>query len=211
MPGSGEKIWYEDPKGFLNDANIVKFFPDTSMTYIEQLNAILRFAVYFSIVLMLVRRSLSPVFLVLSIAALTWGMNEAHRSNAKQREKMLDEHDMSMDRRSGKVCMKPTLHNPFMNVLSSDSATRPKRPAACNIMRSDVQDEIESLFSHNLYRDTDDPLARNTSSRQFYTMPVTEIPGDQTSFAKWLYGTGKTCKEGNGGRCSSLQARHYMR
>lgn len=211
MPGSGERIWYKDQKNFLTDGNVVKFIPDASMARAEQLNALMRFALYFSVLLMVVRRSLTPALLFLSVGVLTWGMNEAHEASETQRERMLEQQDIALDQRTGRLCTKPTLHNPFMNVLSTDVVTRPKRPSACNVMRSDVQTNVEALFAHNLYRDTDDPLARNTSSRQFYTMPVTDIPGDQAAFANWLYGSGPTCKEGNGGRCAALMSRPYMR
>jgi hypothetical protein len=32
-------------------------------------------------------------------------------------------------------------------------------------------------------------------------MPSTTIPNDQTAFAKWLYLSPPTCKEGNGAQC----------
>jgi hypothetical protein len=213
MPGSGELIWYQDPRHFLNDANFIKFVPDGSMNRIEQLNAIVRFALYLSVLMALVKRSMVPLFIVLFVAAVTWGMHESQLATERSnREGMAAVNDATeTDRWTGKRCVRPTLHNPFMNVLSSDSVTRPQRPAACNIEKSDVQRDMERAFGHNLYRDSDDPLDRNTSSRQFYTMPVTTIPGDQTAFAKWLYHVGPTCKEGNGKRCVSLAHRPYVR
>jgi len=36
---------------------------------------------------------------------------------------------------------------------------------------------------------------KSNSQRQYYQMPSTTIPNEQTSFAKWLYATGPTCKE----------------
>jgi len=211
MPGAGEVIWYRDVKSFLKDANLVKFVPDVSMGRAEQLNAALRFSIYASVILAIAKRSIQPLFFAFAVAALTWGMNESHSQSERAREGMLSERSMGMEPHTGRLCVKPTMHNPFMNVLSSDSVTRPKRPAACNIGISKVQKDMERNFAHNLYRDADDPLDRSTSSRQFYTMPVTTIPGDQTAFAKWLYATGKTCKEGNGARCSALLPKHYMR
>jgi Family of unknown function (DUF5762) len=212
MPGSGEVIWYADPKQFLNDQNAIKIIPDASMTRVEQLNAVLRFALYFTILLVIVRRSWTPIFILLFVAVLTWGMHKSATTAEMHREQMLDDQEMTVEPRSGKVCTKPSLHNPFMNVLSSDAVLRPRRPAACNIQRSDVKKDMERKFAHNLYLDSDDPLNRKTSSRQFYTMPVTTIPGDQTAFAKWLYDVGgATCKDGNGSRCAALAHRPYLR
>ena len=51
--------------------------------------------------------------------------------------------------------------------------------------------------------DVNDVFAKHNSQRQFYTMPVTDICNDQTNFAKWLYLTPPSCKEGNGLQCSA--------
>jgi Family of unknown function (DUF5762) len=210
MPGAGELIWYDDIRGFLSDDRLLKFVPEPSMSPDEQLNAAMRFALYLAAILMIARRSLTPVFIVVVVGALTWGMHDAQKRDQEKRKGMLEALDMVETRHAG-VCTRPTLDNPFMNVLSSDPVKRPTRPRACDTTRSDIKKKMESLFAHNLYRDSDDPFDRNTSSRQFYTMPVTTIPGDQTAFATWLYGTGTTCKEGNGGRCAALLHRPNLR
>jgi hypothetical protein len=211
MPGSGERIWYRDLHGFMSDRNVIKFVPDATMSRVEQLNSLMRFSMYLSVLLMIARRSVGPAFIAAFVAALTWGLYESHETDQKRMEGMLSEQDVQKDRRTGRVCTKPSLHNPFMNVLSVDPVVRPHRPAACNVQRSDVKRRMESAYAHNLYRDSDDPLNRNSSSRQFYTMPVTTIPGDQNAFAKWCFGVGPTCKEGNGGRCALLAQRPYVR
>ncbi len=211
MPGSvGERIWYDDIKGFLDNQHMVKFLPERDMSTTEQLNALLRFALYLSIILMIIRRSVTPIFIVLFVAVLTWGMHESqtreHRLAAQSLEKM----DATETRKDG-ICTRPTLHNPFMNVLSSDAVIRPKRPKACDVSHKKIKKLVEDYYAHNLYRDSDDPLDRNTHSRQFYTMPVSTIPGDQTAFAKWLYHTPPTCKEGSGGQCAARLHRSYLR
>ena len=44
-------------------------------------------------------------------------------------------------------------------------------------------------------RDVGDLYGKSNDQRQYYTMPSTTIPNNQTSFAKWCYGVGPTCKE----------------
>jgi hypothetical protein len=80
-----------------------------------------------------------------------------------------------------------------MNVLMSEWTDNPNRPPACGY--SGIKDEIEENFSFNLYRDIDDLFDKNNSQRQFYTTPITTIPNDQGSFARWLYEVPSTCKE----------------
>lgn len=203
MPGSGERVFFQDLHGFLVDDRISKFMPDASMTFEEQLNAIMRFALYFGIAMVIVKRSFAPLFFPAAVGAVIWGVVTVRQQDAFAQYAALKDLDM-MHTRAGKLCTRPTLHNPFMNVLTSDVVSKPLRPRACDVTRSDVQKQMEDEFGHNLYRDVDDAFDRRTSSRQFYTMPVTTIPGDQTAFANWLYlPTGKSCKEGSGRKCAA--------
>ena len=205
-----ERIWYDNLKGFLDNNHVIKFLPERDMSMTEQLNAALRFALYFSIILMIIRRSLTPIFIVLFVAVLTWGMNESQSQERKKFAQTLEKLDAMESRKDG-ICTRPTMHNPFMNVLSSDAVLRPNRPKACDASHRKVKKLMEDYYAHNLYRDSDDPLDRNTHSRQFYTMPVSTIPGDQTAFAKWLYDSAPTCKEGNGAQCATRLHRSYLR
>ena len=66
-----------------------------------------------------------------------------------------------------------------------------------------VQNYTDNIFSSGVYRDVNDLFGKNNSQRQFYTVPGNSIPNDQDKFAKWLYSTPKTCKEGNGFQCAA--------
>ena len=77
-----------------------------------------------------------------------------------------------------------------MNVLISDYDK--ERLPACD--PEEKKDEMLDFYNENLYRNVEDLFERKNSERQFYTLPTTTIPNDQTAFAKWLYGTPKTCK-----------------
>ena len=88
----------------------------------------------------------------------------------------------------------PTTTNPFMNInLITSDKTQEKAPPSWN--NEELQKKIEDNFGYNLYRDFGDLYGKSNSQREFYTMPSTTIPNNQTSFAKWLYNTGPTCKE----------------
>ena len=89
------------------------------------------------------------------------------------------------------TCQKPTLNNPFMNVLPIDERTR---EPACEYTDK-MKTKIEDAFSANLYEDTNDIYGRNNSQRQFYTMPSTQMPNRQDEFKSWLYKKGPTLKE----------------
>lgn len=84
------------------------------------------------------------------------------------------------------TCRRPTPDNPMMNPSVEDFGTF-NPPAACNSEDKDIQDSIKVNFNHNLFRDVDDVWERANSQRQFYTMPNTAVPNNQTEFAHWLY------------------------
>ena len=66
-----------------------------------------------------------------------------------------------------------------------------------------VKRDIKRYFEDGLFLDANDMYSKHNSQRQFYTVPGNSIPNDQDTFAKWLYATPKTCKEGNGLQCAA--------
>jgi len=88
-----------------------------------------------------------------------------------------------------------------MNPSIADITDNPERPRACNVTSNEVQQSIDSNFNQRVFQDVSDVFNKQASQREFYTVPNTAIPNDQGGFAQWLYGTGKTCKEGNGMQC----------
>jgi hypothetical protein len=102
-------------------------------------------------------------------------------------------------------CRVPTKDNPFMNPpiheFSNDKYQKPKSCPSYNNVG--VQNRVEELFNKDVYRDVKDIFNKDNSQRQFYTVPGNQVPNDQGSFAQWLYGQPKTCKEGNSVACLS--------
>jgi len=99
------------------------------------------------------------------------------------------------------ICRRPTVDNPLMNRAATEFGSEGIIiPAACNANDEDIKDEIRVNFNHELFRDLEDVWERKNSQRQFYTMPNTAIPNNQTEFAKWLYELPMTanCKEFQG-------------
>jgi hypothetical protein len=95
------------------------------------------------------------------------------------------------------VCRLPTINNPLMNPAATEFGVN-NLPAACNANDEDIQDEIKVNFNHELFRDVESEVwERRNSIRQFYTLPNTAIPNNQTEFANWLYRlpTSANCKE----------------
>lgn len=200
-----ERIWYQDVNGFFSIGQLGKFWPSTEMTFAQQLNASLRFSIYFSLVVLLVKGGpdrWNILFVPIFMALFTMAAYHVHEKRKRDEKAVLDRMGLKKEGYGDaeRVCVKPSENNPFMNVLVSDYAQNPERPAACRLV-GDARADAKAFFDQNLYRDVDDVFHKKASDRQFYTMPATTIPNDMNGYAKWLYGKGPTCKEGNGSQC----------
>lgn len=92
------------------------------------------------------------------------------------------------------TCRKPSRDNPFMNPHITDY-NNGEIPSACNEDDDGIKDEITKQYNSDLFMDVEDVFDKANSQRQFYTVPNTAIPSNQTDFANWLYKSPVTCKE----------------
>lgn len=93
-----------------------------------------------------------------------------------------------------KNCKKPTVENPFNNVLFSDYLEEGNVPQPCN-SNEETLSEMQNLYNSSIYRNLGDVFERENSQRTFYSVPIAQHPDSQTDFANWLYKTGPTCHE----------------
>lgn len=178
--------WVTKPSELLTKENLKYFVPTDEMTYFEKINAVTRFIIYGSVLLYLVRGEslilLIPLISMIIIYCLVkWGLGL----------KELKEYFGEKEEQINEDCLKPSLNNPFMNVMPGDSRDRAE---ACSYTQ-DTKKQIEDAFESNLYEDINDIYGKNNSQRQFYTMPNTDMANKQTEFANWLYNNGPTKKE----------------
>lgn len=196
-----DTIWYRDPVGFFSPRRLPEFVPTSSMTYAQQLNAVMRFGIYFSLIMYLVNQNSLVFYVAIFIAILTMSMYEFYLYNQKLKRELYSKAGVAYDNHRGMLCSIPSKNNPYMNVLMNEYTEFPNRPPACNIKDKKVDKKAEAYFEHNLYRDVDDVWSRKTASRNWYTTPVTTIPNNATEFAQALYGKATTCKSGDGTQC----------
>lgn len=196
-----EQIWYKDIGEFVSVQRLPKFYPLKGMTFTESLNAIMRFAIYFTIILFAVKRSILTFYIIIFFALLTFFMYEMYVGNKRAKKELFDKMNLRLDQKSRKLCIKPTQQNPFMNPLMNEYKDFPDRPEACSLSNSNVRNEAETFFENSLFKDIDDVWSRKSSSRNWHTVPGSTIPNDRKSFTDYLYNIGPTCKEGNGNQC----------
>ena len=190
-------IWYEQPAILFSINNITHFYPSNEKPYNENMNAVVRFSLYLSIILVIIKRNYLYLYIFFLACLVTFLLSKNNIRVENLSIKMKD-----------KECQESTKNNPFMNVLMSDYKINPKRKA-CKIDNR-VRKVISKNFNHNLYKDVSDVYEKSNSQRQYYTMPSTTIPNDQSSFAKWLYKVPSTCKSGDGSKCYDLQPKNMQ-
>ena len=197
-----ENIWYKDPiKVFFNMDNVPKFIPTKSMTFIQQLNATMRFSIYFTIIMLLVKQNGIAMYFAVFVALITIFMFEFYTHNKKLQRELYSKINVMYNKHEDKLCSLPSQNNPFMNVMMNEYSEFPNRPVACNVSNTKVKKQAEQYFANSIFRDVDDIYSRKTSSRNWHTVPSAQIPNDREAFTDWLYkSAGKTCKE-DGNKC----------
>jgi hypothetical protein len=173
------EIWYRDPLSAFGQKSLHKFFPTTQMHLREQLNAVVRFALYYSIALTLATRRVGAMRIFAAVALLSVIVYEVYL-----RRMTLGLADASHFVQNGAPCSRPTPDNPHMNVMLSDYAA-PNRAAACDVTIPLVAAATSAATPPV---PSDDPFSEGRMDRQFYTMPNTTIPNDQAGYVDFLYG-----------------------
>jgi len=200
----GDIFWFEDPKILINQERLSEFFPTDKMTLNEKLNAITRMSIYVGLVLLFLYQNsvylLIPIF-TMGFTYLIYQHNKNNEVHVNEKSILeSEENDTVINPQELKEkfqttqCVKPTPQNPFMNAnLITDK--RDREPACPYYDNVELAEDVDEKFSTNLYRDVSDLYGKNNNQRQYYTMPSTTIPNDQTSFARWCYLAPPTCKE----------------
>jgi hypothetical protein len=193
-----DSFWLDDYKILFIKERITDFFPTKNMTLIEKLNAIFRMSIYLSIILYLLTNNYLYLYIFIIIGAFTCFIYYTQKDNVELYFNSIPNSNDNLIEQNifedSKNTITPTVENPFMNInLITDDKTKEAPPPSWN--NNNMQEKIEDKFNYNLYRDVGDLYGKSNSQREYYTMPSTTIPNNQTSFAKWCYSVGPTCKE----------------
>lgn len=196
---NNNKIWFEDIVNFINEKNYFVIIPLSQMSIEDKINAILRFLLYFGILLTLLRMDTRYIMIpvIAGLVSIVVYKYETRRKDIIETE--LERRDLDIV--NNKVCTRVTIDNPFMNPSIADITFNPDKPAACDITNEAVSKNIENKFNARVFQDVNDIFNNKASQRQFYTLPSTTIPNNRHGLANWLYNRGPSCKEGNGDQC----------
>ena len=186
------------------------------MDYNEKVNAITRFCLYLSVILIIFTGNLNYLYIPLSVVLLFYllyifrpreqfnehNMNNENTENNSNNMATTDMDNTDIVNNTEKIseelgnCKKPTPDNPLMNLQLSEY-TSDDTLRACNANNPKISETIDKKFDDKLYLDTEVIYNTRFNQRNFYTMPNTKTANDQGAFANWLYNTPVSCAQGN--------------
>lgn len=174
-----EPLWINDPTVLFSRDTWFKFVPMSYMDIPTSLNAIVRFTVYFSIIMSMTDSKYLiaiPIVLVLTVVAEKVFPKVRSLEAFKNVTSILENFT------------RPTPENPFMNPLLTEITDNPNRADAAPITSHKVKREIEKAFQHtsDIYMDTTDRFDMAQAMKTFYTLQSAKIPNDQDGFLKFL-------------------------
>jgi len=173
-----EPFWYSEPTILFNQNTWYKFVPQPSMPVRASLNAVVRFSVYLSALLLLTSRD--PWYLLLvPVVMMATVLLESVFPQAKT---IMSEKFASgpvVSGYTGTQTSMPTADNPFMNPQLTDIIDNPQRPPAAEITDVKVRDKVNQAFAQtsNIYMDTTDVFDLVQSQRNFHAVPADDHAG----------------------------------
>ena len=177
---SSEEIWYQDPRSVFTKSTWTRFVPTPNMTTTEALNAVVRFATYFTVLLFIATQNKNYILLLPVVLLLTYVLHTLF-PNGKKLEAYLN------SAKSQKYTM-PTSHNPFMNVLLTEIGDNPDREDAAPLTSKEIRANVAKAFQQtsDIYMDTSDMFDQTQAMRTFHTLQSSTVPNDQDKFLAWL-------------------------
>lgn len=174
-------FWFDHPQVLLDNAH--EFVPMNWSSYPDNsfLNALVRFSIITSLVIVLYTQDVSwiafPVLIMIGTVVLT---------------KYFPTQDTTVaETFDGMECRFPTQMNPYMNPLPYDLNDKPP----CNPLDETVHEQIVAFEAQSTFRDDTDVYAKDLP-RDFYTLPDTS-PAAYGKYLDWVVGRSalnNTCK-----------------
>lgn len=204
-------FWFKDISILYNKNYLLEIIPKKEYDFSRKLNAVVRFAIYYSILLYVFKRDNNILCFPFITIVITVFLHRTNRDetnddamkglmSSKNNTSMEDIDAMIMDINKD-VFREPDDDNPMMNQNTFDLYENKKAVPTYN--NPGMKRKVEETLDAGIFKDSNDLFNRRNSQRQWYTMPNTEAMNKQTEFAKWCYMTPPTCKEGNGLQCAN--------
>lgn len=167
-----EPFWYEEPSVLFSKDTWYMFVPQANMSVKAALNAVVRFAVYLSLLLFVTARDPWYLLFIPTVMLLTIFLEKWFPKAKKITEGFVSSYE-------GTERTMPSEDNPFMNPSLVDINDNPDRPPAADVTAVNVRDQVNQAFAQtsNIYMDTSDVYDIVQSQRNFHTVPEDDHAG----------------------------------
>jgi len=175
-------VWFSEPTELFRSDKVLLFWPNSNQSADERINASTRFILYLSTLIYLIKRDPRVFILAFMVIGTLYTLYRSGQIKGFEKARGV----------FGSDCQLPTPDNPMANVLLTDYIDDPDRSPACYYptVSTQVSKLLGDTFPYDSGRSRS-PLPqfqKKFGARQFFSNPVTQIPGGQTEFAEACYG-----------------------
>jgi hypothetical protein len=172
-------LWTEHPIVLIESPT--EFMYSEKFDKVRNLNAMVRFTIYWSIIIFLLTGQ--PIVFVILVVALI-----LMRRPVVIEEPILTE-DATADAKI--YCQSPSVNNPLANPTPADWGNgKPKLPACpTDNVKSDIRDALNSQpITGPIYAAAGEDANSKLARRSFYSIPTSGVPDGRDEFMRGLYG-----------------------
>ncbi len=189
-----DPFWGDDIGILFEKTRLWDCYPTSNQSLPERMNSISRLVLYVSVALAVYRKESRPLQYGVFLLFVLWILWKNQTIYAAENENphglpvenfsdVIDQN--KLETMSAQKCTMPTLQNPFMNRLATDS---PLKPPPCT--GAGIQEMASNLLNSQLFPDPDDLFSKRANQRVFRTVPNE----DRESFMNYLFKGAPDCK-----------------
>ena len=186
-----QQFWFDDISILVNQDYLQDFIPVKEMNTSEKLNAIMRFCMYLSLILILITGNSNYIFIVICGAILTYII---HINKDEETIKNSNENSNASETNTKELSqpiyeppeneqIKPTPDNLFGNVSVVDIGNKKTEDAP----KDTYETQFQELLKKDTFNEQDNMYDDKMSLRQMYKVPNTFDSESRKKFMNWCY------------------------
>lgn len=169
------QFWFDDVSILVNQDYLTEFIPTKDMEQNDKLNALMRFSIYLSIILMLMTAKINYLFIFIIVGIITYII---HINNDPEiKDSKVNEQEIN------KEYVKPSKDNLFGNILESDL----KEGKTEKMPEEEYKKQFKDLVDKDTFYEQEHMYKNNMSLRTFYKAPNSFDSQSRDNFMKWCY------------------------
>ena len=184
-----QQFWFNDISILVNQDYLQDFIPVKEMNTSEKLNAIMRFCMYLSLILILITGNSNYIFIVICGAILTYiihiNKDEETIKNKNENTSETNTKELSQPiyEPPENEQIKPTPDNLFGNVSVVDIGNKKTEDAP----KDTYETQFQELLKKDTFNEQDNMYDDKMSLRQMYKVPNTFDSESRKKFMNWCY------------------------